>query len=237
MSLLVVCIGSLISSESSESNEYEVRGIPEIIRKKCKSKTGSNAAFSAVLISVGQTRMCIEDLHPENLKLDINELTNATRGVFFAKFCPLARSFVSCHDSTVAGVRPCLEEGMFNMVQAFFNKIPEVLDLVCKNDGEILFKLMDEQHKECIKQKANQLATCVNSLNGNWEDSKLTQEQCSKLTNFGQCLKIQMDLCDFPEFTNIYDIPMNAMLSLTPCGNYTHEPNGYLPDNNSTVDV
>uniref|UniRef100_A0A2M4BXN6 Putative secreted protein n=1 Tax=Anopheles marajoara TaxID=58244 RepID=A0A2M4BXN6_9DIPT len=241
LSLLVVCDGSALSSESSDSNEYEVVGILGEIRKQCKSNTGSNAAFSVVMESVEQAMECVSHFDAENFVIDFDELTNATRGAFFAKYCPKVRSLVSCHDGMLVAVRPCLKKGTFNIVQALFDSIPEALDLACENDGEIVFKLKDQQRLECMGQKESQMKVCANALtnnlNGEWEDSKLTQEQCSMLTNFRQCLKDQLDLCDLSDFISIYDIPMNAMLSLTPCGNRTQEPSVYLLDNNSIVEV
>uniref|UniRef100_A0A2M4CIX6 Putative secreted protein n=1 Tax=Anopheles darlingi TaxID=43151 RepID=A0A2M4CIX6_ANODA len=225
LSLLVVCDGSALSNESSDSNEYEVTGILEEVRKQCKKNTGSNAAFRVVIESVDTTFMCISRFEADNFMNDFNRLTNATRGIFFPKYCPKVRSLISCHDNMIATIQTCLKEGTVKMVQALYDSIPEALTLACKNDGEIIFKLKDVKRQRCIMQKGDQMSACVNTLKnsliGDWEDSKLTQEQCSILTNFRQCLKDQLDHCDLSDIISIYDVPMNAMLRLTPCGNHT----------------
>uniref|UniRef100_A0A2M4A7N8 Putative conserved secreted protein n=1 Tax=Anopheles triannulatus TaxID=58253 RepID=A0A2M4A7N8_9DIPT len=240
LSLLVICDGSPMSSESSESNEYEETGILKEIRKHCKSNTRSNVAFSEVMESADVTFMCIWNFDAENFVNDFNQLTNATRGTFFTKYCPKVRSLISCYGDMFAAVRPCLKEGKRNMVQALFDSIPETLDLACKNDGEIIFKLTDQKRQECFKLKADQMSACANTLknnlNGDWEDSKLTPEQCSILTNTRQCLKDQLDACDLSDIIGIYDIPINAILPLTPCANYTQEPTVHLLDNNTIIE-
>uniref|UniRef100_T1DHR6 Putative secreted protein n=1 Tax=Anopheles aquasalis TaxID=42839 RepID=T1DHR6_ANOAQ len=241
LSLLAVCDGSALSSESSESDEHEVGGMLGEVRKQCKRNTGSNAAFSVVMEALEKSMDCVADFDNKNFKIDYNELTNASRGTFFGKYCPKLRSLVSCQDSMLAAVQPCLKKGTFNIVQAVYNSIPEALELVCKNDGEIIMNLKDPQRRECLEQKAQQISTCFYTFaegrSRDFDFLELTQEECSSFTNFRQCLKNPLHPCDMSDFVSILDIPMNAILPVTPCVNHTEVQNVNLPENNTIVEV
>ncbi|ETN61237.1 hypothetical protein AND_007110 [Anopheles darlingi] len=222
--------------------------------------------------SVGET---LEEIHfdTKKLKIDFNELTNATRATFFPKYCDKMRSFVSCIDRSLMFMELCHSSSTIHIGKALIESISAVSNLACKNDGEIIFH---EEHKECIMQKEDEISACFNTFkkirNGIIHFTELTQDQCrssagnlerkkgdrcnlrvplqnateiiacdrsslSILTNFRQCLKDQLDHCDLSDIISIYDVPMNAMLRLTPCGNHTEEQQVGLIESNSIVEV
>ncbi|XP_049546566.1 27 kDa hemolymph protein-like [Anopheles darlingi] len=232
------CDGSPLSRDSSESNETDNVGkMLQEIRAQCIKNTGSDTDFPKFMASVEHSMMCLADFDTEKFKIDFNELTNATRGTFFPKYCHKIRSFVSCINISLIYMQPCLESSAFQIAKALIDSIPEASNLACKNDGEIIFQLKDEERKECIMQKEDEISTCFNTfktdMNGIIDFAELKQDQCGPLTNFRQCLKDILDHCDLSDIVSVYDIPLNAMLPLTPCANYTQTTMVHLLDNNS----
>uniref|UniRef100_A0A2M4D190 Putative secreted protein n=1 Tax=Anopheles darlingi TaxID=43151 RepID=A0A2M4D190_ANODA len=235
LSLLVVCNGSPLPRESSESNESNES--LEDIREQCIENTGSDADFPKFMASVEQAMLCLAGFDSKNFINDIRHLSNATRATFFPKYCPKIRSLVSCIDGSLLGMQPCLDEDVFKIAEALIESIPDAVDLACKNDGEIFLKLEDEEHQECIMENTVQLSECVETLSTNFDNAielfELTQDQCRELVIFRECIKEQLDPCDLSDIVSIYDIPMNAILPLTPCANYTQTPMVHLLDKNS----
>uniref|UniRef100_A0A2M4ATQ0 Putative conserved secreted protein n=1 Tax=Anopheles triannulatus TaxID=58253 RepID=A0A2M4ATQ0_9DIPT len=224
LSLLVVCDGSPMSSESSESNEtVEVDQIMELVSARCIKRIGFKDAFQNLMVSFERAMTCLADFHLDKFKTDFDLLSNATRRTFFSEYCPKTRSLVSCIDGSLRGMQPCLKESVFKIAEAMIDSIPTALDLACENDGEIIFKLKDEKRQKCMKQKAEELSTCANTppnrRNVDFDFTVLTQENCSILTNIRRCVTNKLVLCDLSEVAIIYDIPINAILRLPPCGN------------------
>uniref|UniRef100_A0A2M4BXA9 Putative secreted protein n=1 Tax=Anopheles marajoara TaxID=58244 RepID=A0A2M4BXA9_9DIPT len=245
VSLLVVCDGSPLSSESSESSESnernEVQQVLEKVREQCIKNTGSDAAFPDFMQSIERAMKCIADFDTKKFKTDFHLLTNATRGNFFSEYCSKGRTLASCLAGSLMGMQPCLKVTGFEMGDVLLHSIPEALDLACHNDGEVVFKLKDEQRKECMAQKADEISTCFNMLGNTGQYvidfTELTQEQCSALTNVRQCMKDILKSCDLAEIVNVYEIPINAILPLTSCLNQTEQQNVNLHENNSIVEI
>uniref|UniRef100_A0A2M4BY19 Putative secreted protein n=1 Tax=Anopheles marajoara TaxID=58244 RepID=A0A2M4BY19_9DIPT len=245
VSLVVVCDGSPVSSESSESSESRetnvVQKILNNVREQCIQNTGSDAAFDGFMLSYQMAWMCVADFDTENFKIDYGLLTNATREAFFSKYCPKGRTLASCLAGSLKVMQPCVEVAAFEMGDVLLRTIPQALDLACHNDGEIVFKLKDEQRKECMAQKADEISTCFNMLGNTGQYvidfTELTQEQCSALTNVRQCMKDILKSCDLADIVNVYEIPIRAVLPLTPCVNQTEQQNVNLHENNSIVEI
>ncbi|XP_035788746.1 27 kDa glycoprotein-like [Anopheles albimanus] len=245
LSLLIVCAGSPLSHESSESNEsVEPNKLDffQKLREQCRNNTGSDDAFLVLMESFENVSRCVLKFDVEGFKNDFDQLTNATRTAFFTKYCSEARPLVSCFDGVLVSSRPCVKESGFKVIQAFYDSIPKTLDLVCKNDGEIIFKMKDETRKKCFAQEGKQISVCVNTYarSAIWNDDwnyELTQDKCSTLTSYRQCLMEPLDACDLSDLISIYDVPMNAMLSLTPCGNNKEELKVETHQNNSTDEI
>uniref|UniRef100_A0A2M4BX87 Putative secreted protein n=1 Tax=Anopheles marajoara TaxID=58244 RepID=A0A2M4BX87_9DIPT len=242
VSLLVVCDGAVVFREGSDSNESEeVNNILGEIREQCIKNTGSDAAFPEFMVSYQMAMKCIADFDTEKFKIDYGLLTNATRGAFFSKYCPKGRTLVSCLSGSLMGMKPCAKVAAYKMADVLLHSIPEALELACHNDGEIVFKLKDERRQECRVQKADEISTCFNMLGNTpkrvFDVTELTQEQCSALTTVRQCMKDILESCDLAEIVNVYEIPIKAVLPLTPCVNQTEQQNVNLHENNSIVEI
>uniref|UniRef100_A0A2M4AC54 Putative conserved secreted protein n=1 Tax=Anopheles triannulatus TaxID=58253 RepID=A0A2M4AC54_9DIPT len=242
LSLLVVCDGSPAAARSSESNESnEVDEFLTEMREMCKNNTGSDEAFPNFMQSVEQGMMCAMSFDVDNFVTDLEKLTNATRTTFFSNYCPKLRTVSSCKDGILTGMKPCLEADDFKIVEALAGIIPDAVELICKNDGSIIFQMEDETRLECIGSKVDELTVCATSVASTWNDdsdiSELTPDQCSGLINFRQCIKEKLDSCQMSEVLGIYDLFHNALFRMTPCLNSTVVPQVELIDNNAIVEV
>ncbi|XP_049546568.1 uncharacterized protein LOC125957722 [Anopheles darlingi] len=234
------CDGSSLSRESSESNKTDNVGKTlQEIRAQCIKYTRKNPdlSFRIYMRSVQWASECITDFDTEKFKIDFNELTNATRGTFFPKYCDKLRSFVSCIDTSLMFMQLCHSPSTIHIGKALIESISAVSNLACKNDGVIIFH---EEHKECIMQKEDEISACFNTFkkigNGIIHFTKLTQNQCSPLANFRRCLKDILDHCDLSDIVSVYDIPLNAILPLAPCSNHTEHKVGLLENNSIDED-
>ncbi|XP_050093888.1 uncharacterized protein LOC126576625 [Anopheles aquasalis] len=244
--LFVVSDGSPLSHESSDSGEVDTTGYSSFtlnLQLKCKENAGSNAAFWAVMESVEKTSICLSEFKTvsENLKRDFNQMTNETRTAFFTKYCSAARSALPCFDDVQATLRTCLKERGFKILKVVYNVFPKALNYVCKNDGEIIYKLKDPTRHDCLTQKFDQLSECARTvkrnLNFDGDITELTKDQCSILTTYRQCLKDTMDTCDLSDIVSIYDMIMNPVLRLSPCANNTEEQKDESHQDNANNDV
>uniref|UniRef100_A0A2M3YWB0 Putative secreted protein n=1 Tax=Anopheles nuneztovari TaxID=30067 RepID=A0A2M3YWB0_9DIPT len=239
LSLFVVCDGSPIgaSSESNESNEVD-EFLTEM-REMCKNNTGSDAAFPNFMQSVEKGMMCAASFDADNFMVDLDKLTNATRSAFFSNYCPKLRTVAACKDGILTGMKPCLESDDYNIVESLAGIIPDAVELICKNDGSIIFQMEDETRLECIATKIDELTVCATSVASTWNDdsdiSELTPEQCSGLINFRQCIKEKLDSCQMSEILGIYDLFHNALFRMTPCAKNAAVPQLELVDNNAIV--
>ncbi|XP_035794896.1 uncharacterized protein LOC118468184 [Anopheles albimanus] len=206
-------------------------GLTLKLQTQCKRNSGSNTAFWAVMVSVEKTALCLSKI--QNLKQSFkndffDQLTNATRTAFFTKYCSEVRSALPCFDDLQDKLRACLKDQVLNVVKAVFNSLPETVDFICKNNGEIIFKMKDQSRQDCLRQKFDQLSEVKRNWNIDWDISELTLDQCSILTTYRQCLKDTMDACDLSDIVTIFDMIINPMLRLTPCASNTE---------NSTVET
>ena len=119
-------------------------------------------------------------------------------------YCPQLRTAYKCTDQLLNDFRPCLEEDDFTIVQALSGIIPDAVDLMCKNEGEILFskcalfdrvlaihhwsfvkksfpELEEPKYADCVAKIGDNFNECINTfLNGtdDWDISHLNQDQC-----------------------------------------------------------
>ncbi|XP_049542590.1 27 kDa hemolymph protein-like [Anopheles darlingi] len=244
LSLLVVCNGSSLSREPSEASDLDTSGLSGFAKrlfKECKKNTGAYDAFAAVMEAYHNSTICLTKFDAQSFMVDLNQLSTETRTGFFSKYCSEARSLISCFDGVQASWRPCLQERDFNIMKGVVNSIPKALDFVCQNDGEIVFKLKDEQRQACFMPKIEQIRECVNTFESNWNYDwnayELTQDQCSIITSYRQCIKDHLDACNMSDAIRIFDIVKDAFFLQTPCVNSAEKSKVNLIDKNTADEV
>uniref|UniRef100_A0A182QR50 Secreted protein n=1 Tax=Anopheles farauti TaxID=69004 RepID=A0A182QR50_9DIPT len=228
---------SVGTSVSSEENSAEIEGMLKEVEEMCRNNSGSDAAYVKVLGTFEQTMTCaVSSIDFDRLIVDADALNNETRKTFFPRYCPQLRTAYSCFDKLVNDFRPCLEEDDFTIVRALVGILPDALELLCKNDGELLFKFDEPKYAECFEKLGDNFDQCTQAfLNGtdDWDISHMTEGQCNTMTGFRQCVQNQMSICKAPDLISVYDLFHNALFRMTPCRNYVTLQKVEIMDNNA----
>ncbi|XP_058061248.1 27 kDa hemolymph glycoprotein-like [Anopheles bellator] len=238
--VLTVVNGSPVANpESSEESEETKEALREM-QELCRNNSGSDQAYTNVVEEVTKTMVCFAKFDFETFFEDFDQLSNETRTTFFDNYCPKLRSAVACKNGLITAVRPCLDEDDFGIVEGLVGIIPDAVELLCKNNGEIVFKLEDEDVLECAIKSMDQFMECGNAVMNmaeSWELSHLTQEQCGVVTDLRKCFKEKLAVCKAPDLISIYDLFHNALIRMTPCRNYVEQPKVTMIDNNAINEV
>uniref|UniRef100_A0A1Y9H2P7 DUF19 domain-containing protein n=1 Tax=Anopheles dirus TaxID=7168 RepID=A0A1Y9H2P7_9DIPT len=227
---------AVAAPESSEESG-EIEGIMKEVQEMCSNNSGSDAAFLNLMESFQRTMVCsMSAIDLDSFMSDIDSLSNETRTTFFPRYCPQLRTAYSCIDKLVNDFRPCLEEDDYTIVRAMVGILPDALDLMCKNDGELLFKFEEPKYAECFDKIGDSFNECTNTfLNGtdDWDISHMTEPQCNTMTGFRQCVQDKMNICKAPDLISVYDLFHNALFRMTPCRNYVTLQKVEIIDNNA----
>lgn len=210
------------SEESAESGEFMKE-----LHEMCRNNSGSDAAFMALVDSAQSTMVCaVSTIDMDTLMVDIEALSNETRTTFFPRYCPQFRKLFTCVDKFANDARPCFEEDDYTIVKALVGVFPDAIELICKDDGDILFKYDEPKYIDCFEKVSDSFDECLTFLNGtdDWDLSQMNQEQCGQMTGFRQCLQDKMNICKAPDLIGVYDLFHNMMIRLTPCRNYVEVP-------------
>ncbi|EAA10882.2 AGAP006275-PA [Anopheles gambiae str. PEST] len=228
-------------ADSSSEESAETGEIMKELQELCRNNSGSDAAFVTLMESAQTTFTCfVGAIDLDAFMSDLYTLSNETRSTFFPRYCPQLRTAYKCTDQLLNDFRPCLEEDDFTIVQALSGIIPDAVDLMCKNEGEILFKLEEPKYADCVAKIGDNFNECINTfLNGtdDWDISHLNQDQCNTLTGFRQCVESKLSICKAPELISVYDLFHNTLFRMTPCRNYVDVPKVVVLDNNELNEV
>ncbi|XP_058123337.1 27 kDa hemolymph glycoprotein-like [Anopheles ziemanni] len=194
------------------------------IQKLCMNNSNSDDAFPQLMNSFQGTMMCVmTNFDPQSFVMDLNGLSSETRTTFFSQYCPQVKSVSSCLDGPLNAAKTCLQEHDYKLLKAVVGIFPDAVDLICKNDGELVFKLKDPKYKECLDKINENVMECAApfaSQAQHWEVSKLTKAQCGTITDLRQCLVRKLNACEAPDLINVYDLFHNTLFRMTPCRNY-----------------
>lgn len=231
-------IGAMFDSSSQESSEEDVM---QEIGEMCRNNSGSDEAFRKLSEAMQKSMMCaMSAIDVDNLVSDIDTLSKDTRSTFFPRYCPQLRTASSCLKDVVGAAKPCLEDDDFVIVDALSGIIPDAIELICKNDGDILFKMDDPKYKECIDKLGDTMMECITPFaaeTDNWDISHLTQDQCGTLFGFRQCVQRKLNVCKAPDLISVYDLFHNTLFRMTPCRNYSGPSKVTEIDNNTINEV
>ncbi|XP_053662182.1 27 kDa glycoprotein-like [Anopheles marshallii] len=223
------------SEESGETGEFMKE-----LQEMCRNNSGSDMAFLQLLESFQTMMMCsVSAIDMEAFVTELDALSNETRTTFFPRYCPQLRTTYGCVESLVNDVRPCLEEDDYTIVKALVGILPDAVDLLCKNDGDILFKFDEPKYTECFEKISDSFDECLTFLNGtdDWDISHMTRDQCGDLTGFRQCLQDKMNICKAPDLISVYDLFHNTLFRMTPCRNYVEIQKVTVVDNNDLNEI
>ncbi|XP_058123340.1 27 kDa hemolymph protein-like [Anopheles ziemanni] len=215
------------SEESVETDRNRTKQHVVALRTMCRKNTGSEMAFVFLAVAMQTALSCAETAFDgESFMSDIDTLSNETRTEFFSTYCPQLKGVGLCLDDLVKAARPCLEEDDFTIVKALTGVFPDAVDLICKNDGEIIFQYDGPEYEECFVKLVDHVSECAVPFAAEkeyWDISHLTQTQCGTLSGLRQCIDDKLNVCKAPDLMNVYDLFHNKLFRMTPCHSYVSD--------------
>lgn len=206
------------SEELSDFKEYITQ-----IQTMCYEKTNSTETFQNLLVSMYGVPLCLQaTVDLPSLMNDVSDLDASTRHELFPKYCSQIRSALVCLDPPKEEFRKCLDPNDAVILDSVVNAMPEAIDLLCKNDGEILFK-DDANYNVCMDKYSNyatECATLVSNETDLMEVSKFGRPQCNELFNVRNCMEGKFNECNGPQVMQVFDVFWRAFIRNTPCKNF-----------------
>lgn len=188
--------GELLSSE-----EYSESGELSHIEAACLEKTGSHQAFEALEVTFAAVPDCFfKQTSRDEFINDLNRLkANAsTRHEFFPKYCPEIRKILPCFEPPMNALSKCVDDDEAQTLHGTYKAMPEALDLLCENDGEVLFK------------EDGSLDICIGGTTSDSKSSNVTavsqSGECGTLSQSQDCLQSKLvDECSGPSLLDVMD--------------------------------
>lgn len=217
--------------DKSTSSSEEISDFKEAltqIQTMCYERTNSTDAFESLLISTYGVPICIQaTVDMPSLMADISNLDASTRNEFFPKYCSQMRSALVCLDPPKDEFRKCLDANDAVILDSVVNALPDAIDLLCKNDGEILFK-DNANYNVCMEKYSNYATECaalVSNETDLMEVSKFGRPQCGELFNVRTCMEGKFNECNGPQVMEVFDVFWRAFIRNTPCQNFVTSAN------------
>lgn len=210
----------------------------------CYNRTGSNDTYKAIASHFYALPICVlMNLDLKDFVEDAERLNSVTRHYFFPKYCPQLRSTLQCIEPLLREMRKCGDEDDVFVLRAVSHALPEIIDLICDKNGDILFGKFRVQcniHYNAIQilhfgnpVENTDYNTCLNGITDYFtqcnatfsnatyamDSSNYGPEQCEELVNFRKCLENKMNLCNGPRLMDVFDVLYRAMVSASPCSN------------------
>ncbi|XP_058125888.1 27 kDa hemolymph glycoprotein-like isoform X2 [Anopheles coustani] len=188
------------------------------IRWICRRNSGSDDAYIALTEAIGTAIVCVmSSVDVKHFISDVDTISNETRGTLFPKYCPQLKRAGPCLGDVVKATRPCMNDIIFKNVRAVASMYPDAVDLVCKTDGEIIFKLAEPKYKECVEKLSDNVNECsvpFAVLRENWDISNLTETQMGTFSGLRQCMEDKLNDCEAPDLIGVYDMFHSTLFRL-----------------------
>lgn len=211
------------SSSSSEEDSKDLTSYVKQVQKMCFEKTNSNDAFQAVMVAVYGVPQCIQGMVDVSTFVDnMRNLNASTRHELFPKYCPQVRSALVCLNTPKEELRKCLDANDAVILDGMVNAMPDAVDLICKDDGEILYQ-DNANYNVCMRKYSDYAMECarlVSSETDLMEVSNFGQAQCDELANVRNCMEGKFNECNGPRVMEVFDVFWRALIQVTPCKNF-----------------
>ncbi|XP_065083970.1 uncharacterized protein LOC135706303 [Ochlerotatus camptorhynchus] len=236
--LLAVGNGKPASDDSSEQNTSEERGaigrLKQHFEDACTRNSNSSVTYADVIEAVSETTVCF------GFKLDFGEflsgwrhLNDENREEFFTKYCPLVKNTtLQCLEPVEELSKLCLNPGAQRVEAPDFPMylLPQVVDLVCEDNGAIFFASSAERPFDCFENYFGYIQRCMkNFVSETSAKSRgdYGEPECRVLEKSRECVRSNLEDCGSLELIRMFDVPYKAIVRETECRNFLR-----IPDNN-----
>nr|ABF18223.1 hemolymph protein-like protein [Aedes aegypti] len=208
----------------SDSASDEGQEVIESLERQCLQLTGSTETFEKLVAGFSFAPMCFAGhLDLEGLAADIIELNDSNRAKFFGTYCPQMNESLQCINPLFELLRTCWDGEDLAIMDIMYNMIPEALNLMCKDHGEIFFRLEGPEYNKCVEKFDDYTAECSGKISNSTETmylSKLDEGQCRELGDFRGCIAEKLQICKAPGIIDLIDIFYKPMVKASSCAKY-----------------
>lgn len=148
------------------------------------------------------------------------------------------KNSLRCITQVTDMVRQCVEPDRIALYDTFVSTIPEAVDLICKNDGELIFGKFGNtiinslnniwiytavdgpNFKECSKKLPRYLDDCsshIASFADTMDLAAYGEYQCTELDKVRQCYKKELADCRAPRMIELFDLFYRPVVKASPC--------------------
>uniref|UniRef100_A0A8D8BSK7 27 kDa hemolymph glycoprotein n=1 Tax=Culex pipiens TaxID=7175 RepID=A0A8D8BSK7_CULPI len=141
---------------------------------------------------------------------------------FGFRYCPQVKNSMRCITQVTDMVRKCVEPERIALYDTFVSTIPQAVDLICKNDGELIF-VDGPNFKECSKKLPRYLDDCSSNIASFADTMDLAaygEYQCTELDKVRQCYKKELADCRVPRMIELFDLFYRPVVKASPCKDF-----------------
>lgn len=191
--LTVGLSGSVFGSPFGERNG-NLPALLNVLEEKCIEKTGSDAGYIKIVTSLNPTLQCVMNrVNLKELQQDFLTITNDTRSAFFGKYCPGFTDSIACFDDLIDGVAMCQTDETADSLKTMFRgMLGNVIQLLCKDDGQYIFDARKPEYKECAKKLKEKAPSCKANI---VILDNLGVGHCETIKSAESCLNEDMESC------------------------------------------
>lgn len=218
---------SSIDSSSSEETTMELIGSLE---RQCLERTGSPETFEKLVAGFTFAPMCFAGhLDLDGLISGFDGLDDSNRVQYFDTYCPQLNQSLQCVNPLFDLLRKCWDGEELAVWDTMFNIVPEALNLICKDHGEIFFRLDSPEYEKCVASFEDYAVECSGKISNSTETmylSRLNKEQCYELREFRNCVAEKLNICKASAIIELTDVFYRPLIKASSCVKYIDlEPN------------
>ncbi|XP_062552757.1 uncharacterized protein LOC134217926 [Armigeres subalbatus] len=221
------------SEESNELNASEERNAIEQLKEHfedaCIRNSRSTVTYAEVMEAVSETTACFgANVDYGEFLADWRRLNSDTRGVFFAKYCPLIKNTTSvCLEPVEELSKLCMDPGAQRVEAPDFPLylLPKVVDLVCQGNGAILFANSDsdERPTSCFENYFSYIQRCMKNFvseTGAKSRQDYGELECRVLQKSRECVQKKLSDCGNAGLIQVFDVPYQTIVQETKCRHF-----------------
>lgn len=214
--------GSPFSLDGSASDE--TMEVVESLERQCLQQTGSSETFEKLAAGFSFAPMCFAGhLNLDGLISGIWVLEEPNRVEFFDTYCPQLNQSLQCVYPLFDLLRKCWAGEELAILDIVINMVPEALNLICKDHGEIFFRLDGPEYNKCFEKFEAYTEECSGKISNSTEAlylSKLDPEQCRELEDFHGCVEDKLEICKAPGIIDLVDVFYKPLMKASSCTKY-----------------
>lgn len=223
---VLVCVAAVggypLAVDSSQSQE--TTELLESLHKQCFQSTGSTETYEELVVGFAFLPICFADhLDLDGIAGDLGELDKTNRVQFFDTYCPQVNQSLQCIQPVMVQLRKCFAGEELEVMDILINMVPEAVNLICKDHGEIFFRLDAPEYEKCMPNFETYALECSAKISNETEAldlSKFGEEQCHELKDFRACIADKLEICKAPGIIDLFDLFYKPVVKGISCEKY-----------------